>query len=60
MIDKELYQKVLEKAIAEAVHPSEIETRAMIYYRAAVIGLGLGPATKRTDAASQPTSQEQK
>lgn len=57
MIDKELYQKVLEKAIAEAVHPSEIETRAMIYYRAAVIGLGLGPATKRTDAASLPSKE---
>jgi len=44
--DEELWQKVLERAIAEALHPSEIEARAMVYYRAAVLGIGIGPAAK--------------
>ena len=49
--EETIWKQAMEKAIAEATHESEIQVRAMIYYRAAVIGLGIGPAWdhKRTN-----------
>ena len=45
LTDEQL-EAIAERAYAEAVHPSEIETRAMIYAYAAAIGLAVGPAPK--------------
>jgi hypothetical protein len=55
--DKELYELALERAMAEAMHESEIEVRAMIYYRAAVTSIGIGPAIKPPSAANSGHSK---
>jgi hypothetical protein len=57
-MNEELLKKAAERAYAEAVHESEIEARAMIYYRAAVIGFGIGPLPDVRDAAPQPEGEK--
>ena len=59
LTDEQL-EAIAERAYAEAVHPSEIEARAMIYAYAAAIGLAVGPALKINSPSAAHDERKEK